>query len=220
VNPPQCKQTPGGQKLRQLRTPQGTGSDWKNLPGTAQFLSTQTNRRTDTMFAFIYKIVMFHKRWQSTQIQLKSCCWVEKLSSIMDCSRLCTAAAGHLDIVVSGSAASDWQFCALQQDNSSTSSDDASMYPRSPVFYTVFCTNQSRPARGQREWNLPLTFFIGCTTTLGRRQTHLSSSLFLIPHPLWGQNPTLAGWGSWFLLSILSSRWTGNYPLQQCVKFG
>jgi hypothetical protein len=31
----------------------GTGSDWKNLPGTAQFLSTQT----DTMFAFIYKIV-------------------------------------------------------------------------------------------------------------------------------------------------------------------
>jgi len=24
--------------------PQGTGSDWKNLPGTAQFLSTQTNR--------------------------------------------------------------------------------------------------------------------------------------------------------------------------------
>ncbi len=32
---PQCKQTPGGQKLRQLRTPQGTGSDWKNLPGTA-----------------------------------------------------------------------------------------------------------------------------------------------------------------------------------------
>jgi hypothetical protein len=34
--PPECKQTPGGQKLRQLRTPQGTGSDWKNLPGTAQ----------------------------------------------------------------------------------------------------------------------------------------------------------------------------------------
>jgi hypothetical protein len=33
--------------------PQGTGSDWKNLPGTAQFLSTQT----DTMFAFIYKMV-------------------------------------------------------------------------------------------------------------------------------------------------------------------
>jgi hypothetical protein len=36
--------------------PQGTGSDWKNLPGTAQFLSTQTDGRTDTMFAFIYKI--------------------------------------------------------------------------------------------------------------------------------------------------------------------
>jgi hypothetical protein len=33
--PPQCKQTPGGQKLKQLRTPQGTGNDWKNLPGTA-----------------------------------------------------------------------------------------------------------------------------------------------------------------------------------------
>jgi len=32
--------------------PQGTGSDWKNLPGTAQFLSTQT----DTMFVLIYKI--------------------------------------------------------------------------------------------------------------------------------------------------------------------
>jgi hypothetical protein len=25
--PSQCKQTPGGQKLKQLRTPQGTGSD-------------------------------------------------------------------------------------------------------------------------------------------------------------------------------------------------
>jgi hypothetical protein len=25
--------------------PQGTSSDWKNLPGTAQFLSTQTDRR-------------------------------------------------------------------------------------------------------------------------------------------------------------------------------
>jgi hypothetical protein len=36
--------------------PQGMGSDWKNLPGTAQFLSTQTDGRTDTMFAFIYKI--------------------------------------------------------------------------------------------------------------------------------------------------------------------
>ncbi len=24
--------------------PQGRGSDWKNLPGTAQFLSTQTDR--------------------------------------------------------------------------------------------------------------------------------------------------------------------------------
>jgi hypothetical protein len=31
----------------------GTGSDWKNLPGTAQFLSTQTDT---TMFALIYKI--------------------------------------------------------------------------------------------------------------------------------------------------------------------
>ncbi len=37
--------------------PQGTGSDWKNLPGTAQFLSTQT----DTMFAFIYKMGGFWK---------------------------------------------------------------------------------------------------------------------------------------------------------------
>jgi hypothetical protein len=33
--------------------PQGTGNDWKNLPGTTQFLSTQTNT---TMFALIYKI--------------------------------------------------------------------------------------------------------------------------------------------------------------------
>jgi hypothetical protein len=33
--PPKCKQTPSGQKLKQLRTPQGTGSDYKNLPGTA-----------------------------------------------------------------------------------------------------------------------------------------------------------------------------------------
>ncbi len=31
--------------------PQGTGSNWKNLPGTAQFLSTQTDT---TMFALIY----------------------------------------------------------------------------------------------------------------------------------------------------------------------
>jgi hypothetical protein len=30
---PQCKQTPSGQKLKQLRTPQGTNSAWKNLPG-------------------------------------------------------------------------------------------------------------------------------------------------------------------------------------------
>jgi len=34
-------------------TPQGTGSDWKNLPDTTQFLSTQTDT---TMFALIYKI--------------------------------------------------------------------------------------------------------------------------------------------------------------------
>jgi hypothetical protein len=39
--PPQCKQTLGGQKLRQLRTPQGMGSDWKNLPSTAH-----TDRQT------------------------------------------------------------------------------------------------------------------------------------------------------------------------------
>jgi hypothetical protein len=32
---PQCKQTPSCKKLRQLRTPQGTGSNWKNLSGTA-----------------------------------------------------------------------------------------------------------------------------------------------------------------------------------------
>jgi hypothetical protein len=35
-------------------TPQRTGSDWKNLPGTAQFLSTQTDIHH---VAFIYKIV-------------------------------------------------------------------------------------------------------------------------------------------------------------------
>jgi len=33
--------------------PQGTGNDWKNLPGTAQFLSTQTDT---TMLVLIYKI--------------------------------------------------------------------------------------------------------------------------------------------------------------------
>jgi hypothetical protein len=33
---------------------QGMDSDWKNLPGTAQFLSTQTDT---TMFALIYKIL-------------------------------------------------------------------------------------------------------------------------------------------------------------------
>jgi len=35
------------------RAPQGTGNDWKNLPGSIQFLSTQTNT---TMFALKYKI--------------------------------------------------------------------------------------------------------------------------------------------------------------------
>jgi hypothetical protein len=34
--------------------PQGTGSDWKKFLGNAQFVSTQM----DTMFAFIYKIII------------------------------------------------------------------------------------------------------------------------------------------------------------------
>ncbi len=55
------KSCPGHPALPCLSpVPQGTGSDWKNLLGTAQFLSTQTNKRTDTMFAFIYKMDM-HK---------------------------------------------------------------------------------------------------------------------------------------------------------------
>jgi hypothetical protein len=42
---------PGRPTLPYLSSaPQGTGSDWKNLPGTAQFLSTQTDT---TMFALI-----------------------------------------------------------------------------------------------------------------------------------------------------------------------
>jgi hypothetical protein len=35
----------------------GTGSDWKNLPSTAQFLSTQTDT-TMAMFALIYKMAV------------------------------------------------------------------------------------------------------------------------------------------------------------------
>jgi hypothetical protein len=118
------------------------------------------------------KIVIFCETWQSTQIQLKSCCWMEKLSSVMDCSRLCTAAAGHRDIVASVSAASDWQFCALHQDNISTSSDNVvctHVPQKSCVVHSILCTDESRPTRGQREWNLPLTLFLGCTTTLRRR---------------------------------------------------
>jgi hypothetical protein len=37
--------------------PQGTGSDWKNLLGTAQFLSTQTDRRTDYLFLYIKTLI-------------------------------------------------------------------------------------------------------------------------------------------------------------------
>ncbi len=37
----------------------GTGSDWKNLPGIAQFLSTQTNT---TMFALIYRYIYKGRR--------------------------------------------------------------------------------------------------------------------------------------------------------------
>jgi hypothetical protein len=33
--------------------PQGTGSDWKNLSGTAQFLSTQTDGRTPCLLLYI-----------------------------------------------------------------------------------------------------------------------------------------------------------------------
>jgi hypothetical protein len=33
--------------------PQGTSSDWKNLPGTAQFLSTQTDERTPCLLLYI-----------------------------------------------------------------------------------------------------------------------------------------------------------------------
>ncbi len=49
--------------------PQGTGSDWKNLPGTAQFLSTQT----DTMFAFIYKMTWndFTEIWLNSLVLMK-----------------------------------------------------------------------------------------------------------------------------------------------------
>jgi hypothetical protein len=133
----------------------------------------------------------FCEAWPSNQIQLKSCCWMEKLSSTMDCSRLCTAAAGHLEIVVSGTGISYWQSCACIMDNSSPPSDDVvctDAPQKSCVVYTVLCTNESRPSRGQREWNLPLTFF---HRTVWSLWTRLSSFLFLILHPLWGQYPRL-----------------------------
>jgi hypothetical protein len=41
--------------------PQGTGNDLKNLPGTAQFLSRQTDRRTPCLRPpFIVVILLFH----------------------------------------------------------------------------------------------------------------------------------------------------------------
>jgi len=51
-HPAPCCGCPGRPALPCL-SPHGTGSDWKNLSGTAQLLSTQTN----TMFALIYKIL-------------------------------------------------------------------------------------------------------------------------------------------------------------------
>ncbi len=42
------------------QAPQGMNSDWKNLLGTAQFLSTQTDRQMDRLFAFIYKMQLHH----------------------------------------------------------------------------------------------------------------------------------------------------------------
>jgi hypothetical protein len=51
--------------------PQGTGSDWKNLPGTAQFLSTQTDRRTPCLLLYIrYSRVFFNLLFSLTCSQM------------------------------------------------------------------------------------------------------------------------------------------------------
>jgi hypothetical protein len=103
----------------------------------------------------------FCEAWPSNQMQLKSCSLLngKALSSTMDCSRLCTAAAGHLVIVVSGTGVSYWQFAPASGTITvrHVMMLSVPMHPRSPVLDTVLCTNGSRPARGQREWNLPLT---------------------------------------------------------------
>jgi hypothetical protein len=133
------------------------------------------------------------------------------LSSAMDCSRLCTAAAGHLEIVVSGTGISYWQSFACSRHNSSPPSDDAvctDALQKSCVVYTVLCTNESRPARGQREWNLPLTVFHRTVWSLWIR---LSSFLFLILHPLWGQYPRLVVVRVEATVCFLNFvKWTGN----------
>jgi hypothetical protein len=123
----------------------------------------------------------FCEAWPSNQIQLKSCCWMEKLSSTMDCSRLCTAAAGHLEIVISGTGISYWQSCACITDNSSPPIDDAvPMHPRSPVLYIQYCAPMSRTLQEDREneicrWH----FFTGLTEVCVHAYPH-SYSLFFI----------------------------------------
>jgi hypothetical protein len=100
----------------------------------------------------------FCEAWPSNQIQLKSCSLLNgiALSSTMDCRGLCTAAAGHPEIVVL-----EW---GTATDNFAPTSGTIAicqvmmlfvpMHPRSPLLNTVLCT-----ARRQREWNLPLTIY-------------------------------------------------------------
>ncbi len=60
------------------------------------------------LVSWLHKI--FCEAWPSNQIQLKSCSLLngKALSSTMDCSRLCTASAGHLVIVsLEGGSATD-----------------------------------------------------------------------------------------------------------------
>jgi hypothetical protein len=148
----------------------------------------------------------FCEAWPSNQTQLKSCSLLngKALSSTMDCSRLCTAAAGHLEIVVLefGTATDNFAPASGTIAVRQVMMLSVPMDPRSPVLNTVLCTNESRPARGQREWNPPLTFFHkDCRKSVDTLILILihysSSSVRSVSLPGGGR-----GWGHGFFLAL------------------
>jgi hypothetical protein len=148
----------------------------------------------------------FCEAWLFNQIQLKSWSLLngKALSSAMDCSRLCTAAAGHLEIVVLelGTATDNFAPTSGTIPICEVMMLFVPMHPRSPLLNTVLCTNESRPARRQREWNLPLTIchndcrkFVG--TLILILIPYSSSSVRTVSLPGGGR-----GWGHGFFLAL------------------